>query len=232
MTADDEPRWRVLVAEDDEDLRVAITAELTATGLRVDEAADVASADAALSAGHHDCVVFDRMFPDGDATEYVHRRRQSGWAVPVLFLTARDSLADRVAGFEHGGDDYLVKPFAVAEMTARVLALCRRSGAGRPSILRHADLEMDCARRQVRRGGVLLTVSDKEFAVLEYLLARPEQAVGRSELIEHCWDSSTDPMSNVVDVVVRRLRLKLREPELIHTVRGRGYRLAAGRQDS
>ena len=147
--------------------------------------------------------------------------------MPVLFLTARDSLDDRVAGFEHGGDDYLVKPFAVAEMAARVNALCRRSGSGRPSVLRHDDLEMDCARREVRRAGTLLTLSDKEFAVLEFLLARPGQAVGRDELIEHCWDSRTDPMSNVVDVVVRRLRLKLREPELIHTVRGRGYRLAA-----
>jgi DNA-binding response OmpR family regulator len=86
---------------------------------------------------------------------------------------------------------------------------------------------VDCARREVRRAGTLLTLSDKEFAVLEFLLARPDQAVGRDELIEHCWDSRTDPMSNVVDVVVRRLRLKLREPELIHTVRGRGYRLAA-----
>jgi DNA-binding response OmpR family regulator len=218
---------RVLVVEDDEDLRVAVTTELAASGLRVRQAGDLAGADAELAGADYDCVVFDRMLPDGDSIGYVHRRRVAGWAVPVLFLTARDSLDDRVAGFEHGGDDYLVKPFAVAEMTARVDALCRRSGSGRPSVLRHDDLEMDCARRAVRRAGTLLTLSDKEFAVLEFLLARPDQAVGRDELIEHCWDSRTDPMSNVVDVVVRRLRLKLREPELIHTVRGRGYRLAA-----
>jgi DNA-binding response OmpR family regulator len=215
-----------MVVEDDDDLRLAVTTDLAGAGLMVDQAADIATADAALSAGGYDCVVFDRMLPDGDSVHYVHRRRQRGWAVPVLFLTARDSLADRVAGFEHGGDDYLVKPFAVAEMTSRVLALCRRSGAGQPSVLRHADLVVDCARREVRRGGVLLTLTAKEFAVLEYLIARPEQAVGRDELIEHCWDTSTDPMSNVVDVVVRRLRGKLREPELIHTLRGRGYRLA------
>jgi len=218
---------RVLVVEDDEDLRVAVTTELAASGLRVGQAGDLAGAHVELANADYRCAVFDRMLPDGDSIGYVHRRRLEGWAVPVLFLTARDSLDDRVAGFEHGGDDYLVKPFAVAEMTARVNALCRRSGSGRPSVLRHDDLEMDCARREVRRSGTLLTLSDKEFAVLEFLLARPGQAVGRDELIEHCWDSRTDPMSNVVDVVVRRLRLKLREPELIHTVRGRGYRLAA-----
>ncbi|MFC6022201.1 winged helix-turn-helix domain-containing protein [Plantactinospora solaniradicis] len=214
-----------MVVEDDADLRLAVTTELLGTGLRVDQAADIATADAALSAGRYDCVVFDRMLPDGDAIAYVHRRREQGWAVPVLFLTARDSLADRVAGFAHGGDDYLVKPFAVAEMAARVHALVRRAGSGRPSVLRHADLVVDCARREVRRAGVLLSLTAKEFAVLEYLVARPEQAVSRTELIEHCWDTSTDPMSNVVDVVVRRLRGKLREPELVHTVRGHGYRL-------
>lgn len=217
---------RVMVVEDDENLRLALTVELGGAGLRVDQADDLAAAHAVLSSVEHDCVVFDRALPDGDAIGYVHRRRQAGWAVPVLFLTARDSLADRVAGFEHGGDDYLVKPFAMAELTARVMALCRRVGAGRPSVLRHDDLEVDCARQQVRRAGVLLSLTAKEFAVLEYLIARPEQAVSRTELIEHCWDTSTDPMSNVVDVVVRRLRAKLRGPELIHTVRGHGYRLA------
>jgi DNA-binding response OmpR family regulator len=171
-------------------------------------------------------VVFDRMLPDGDAITYVHRRRQQGWSVPVLFLTARDRVADVVAGFEHGGDDYLVKPFALAELMARVLILARRAGGARPAVLRHADLEINCARRQARRAGVLLGLTAKEFAVLEYLMTRPGQAVSRSELIEHCWDSSTDPMSNVVDAVVRRLRGKLGEPELLHTVRGRGYRFA------
>ncbi|TCO54778.1 response regulator transcription factor [Actinocrispum wychmicini] len=218
---------RVMVVEDDENLRVAVTVQLSAEGLRVDAAHDIATADLALRAGDYDCVVFDRMLPDGDAISYVHARRRQGWSVPVLFLTARDALADRVAGFEHGGDDYLVKPFSVAELTARVANLCRRSGTGRPAVLRHDDLEMDCARREVRRDGVLLTLSDKEFAVLEYLLANAENAVERGQLIEHCWDTGTDPMSNVVDVVVKRLRRKLREPELIHTVRGHGYRLGS-----
>ncbi|MBB4682019.1 response regulator transcription factor [Crossiella cryophila] len=218
---------RVLVVEDDEDLRFAVAAELRAAGLTVAEAADINAADQVIRAGEPACAVFDRMLPDGDAINYVHRRRQEGWATPVLFLTSLDKLADRVAGFEHGGDDYLAKPFAVAELTARVLALCRRAGSGRPSVLRHEDLEMDCARREVRRAGVLLTVSDKEFAVLEHLLTRAGQAVSRTELIEHCWDSSTDPMSNVVDAVVKRLRAKLAEPRLIHTVHGRGFRLGS-----
>ncbi|OLR95306.1 DNA-binding response regulator [Actinokineospora bangkokensis] len=214
-----------MVVEDDEDLRVAVAAELTGSGAAVTTAADLATADAALAARPFDCAVFDRMLPDGDALGYVHRRRQAGWVLPVLFLTARDSVADRVAGFEHGGDDYLVKPFAAAELSARVRVLGTRT-TGRPTVLRVADLEVDSARRAVRRGGVLLTVSDKEFAVLEYLAVRAGEAVTRSELIEHCWDAAADPMSNVVDVVVKRLRRKLREPELIHTVRGRGYRLA------
>jgi DNA-binding response OmpR family regulator len=218
---------RVMVVEDDEDLRIAVSTELGAAGLDVRSATDIGTADAALRRDHYDCVVFDRMLPDGDAVDYVYCRRKQGWSVPVLFLTARDSIADRLAGFAHGGDDYLVKPFSVAEMAARVRTLCRRAGSGRPSVLRHADLEVDCARREVRRGGVLLTLSDKEFAVLEYLIVRAEQAVQRAELIEHCWDDAADPMSNVVDVVIKRLRRKLREPELIHTVRGRGYRLSA-----
>ncbi|MCA1655783.1 MAG: response regulator transcription factor [Pseudonocardiaceae bacterium] len=217
---------RVMVVEDDEDLRIAVCAELGAAGLDVVMVADLASAHAALRQGLYHCVVFDRMLPDGDAIDYVQHRRRRGWSVPVLFLTARDTVADRVAGFAAGGDDYLVKPFSVAEMAARVRTLCRRCD-GRPVLLRHADLEVDCARRAVRRAGVLLTLSDKEFAVLEYLAIRPDQVVSRTDLIEHCWDSSADPMSNVVDVVVKRLRRKLGLPELIHTVRGRGYRLGA-----
>lgn len=218
----------MLVVEDDEDLRIAVSAALRSAALAVDSAGDLASGDEALFVNAYDCVVFDRMLPDGDSIGYVHRRRQEGWAVPVLFLTARDTLADRVNGFEHGGDDYLVKPFAVAELTARVLSLCRRAGTGRPPVLRYDDVELDTGRREVRRDGVLLTLTAKEFSVLEYLMARPEQAASRADLIEHCWDANADPMSNVVDVTIKRLRAKLREPELIQAVRGRGYRLTRG----
>jgi DNA-binding response OmpR family regulator len=217
---------RVLVVEDDDNLRLAVAAELARGGAEVRQAVDLAAADAALADGEPSCVVFDRMLPDGDAAGYVRSRRQAGWTVPVLFLTARDTVADVVAGFEHGGDDYLVKPFAVAELTARVRNLARRGAAARPAVLRLADLEVNCPRRQARRAGVLLGLTGKEFAVLEHLMSRPGQAVSRTELIEHCWDASAEPMSNVVDAVVRRLRAKLGEPELVHTVRGRGYRCA------
>ena len=217
---------RVLVVEDDDNLRLAVAAELARGGAEVRQAGSVAAADAALAAGAADCVVFDRMLPDGDAADYVRRRRRAGWTTPVLFLTARDTVADVVAGFEHGADDYLVKPFAMTELAARVRNLARRGAAARPAVLRHADLEVNCPRRQARRAGVLLGLTGKEFAVLEHLMSRPGQAVSRTELIEHCWDAGADPMSNVVDVVVRRLRAKLGGPELVHTVRGRGYRFA------
>lgn len=217
---------RVLVVDDDKDLRIGVSAGLRSAALAVDVAADIAAADEALFVNSYDCVVFDRMLPDGDSMAYVRKRREEGWAVPVLFLTARDTLADRVQGFDHGGDDYLVKPFAVAEMVARVLSLCRRSGSGRPPVLRYDDLEVDTGRREVRRAGVLLTLTAKEFAVLEYLIARPEEAVSRADLIEHCWDAMADPKANVVDVTIRRLRSKLRQPQLIQTVHGHGYQLA------
>lgn len=220
----EEAAVRVLVVEDDDNLRLAVAAELARGGADVRQVTSVAAADAALAGGPPDCVVFDRMLPDGDAAGYVRARRQAGWAVPVLFLTARDTVADVVAGFEHGGDDYLVKPFAMAELTARVRNLARRGPAARPAVLRFADLEVNCPRRQARRAGVLLGLTGKEFAVLEHLMSRPDQTVSRTDLLEHCWDASTEPMSNVVDAVVRRLRAKLGDPELVHTVRGRGYR--------
>lgn len=217
---------RVLVVEDDADLRVGVPTALRSAALAVDVAGDIREADEALHMNEYDCVVFDRLLPDGDSIRYVRRRREEGWAVPVLFLTALDTLADRVDGFDHGGDDYLIKPFATAELVARVLSLCRRAGIGRPPVLRYGDLEVDTGRREVRRGGVLLTLTAKEFAVLEYLIARPEQAVTRTDLIEHCWDAMADPSSNVVDVTIKRLRAKLRAPRLIQTVHGTGYRLA------
>ncbi|ATZ25863.1 Transcriptional activator protein CopR [Streptomyces lavendulae subsp. lavendulae] len=214
------------MVEDDGDLRFAVSAALRSEGLAVDEVADLPAADEALFVTGYDCVVFDRTLPSGDAIDYVDKLRRAGRTVPVLFLTARDTVADRVAGFAVGGDDYLVKPFAVPELVARVHNLCRRSGAARPPVRRIADLEIDTARRQVHRGGVLLILTRKEFAVLELLAARADQAVPRAELIEKCWDEMAEPSSNVVEVLVSQLRRKLGDPPLIHTVRGVGYRLA------
>ncbi|MEV0449953.1 response regulator transcription factor [Streptomyces sp. NPDC050600] len=218
---------RVLLVEDDENLRFGVAAALRAAGLAVDEVADLPQADEALFVTAYDCAVFDRMLPSGDAAAFVDGLRRGGQAVPVLFLTARDTVADRVEGFASGGDDYLVKPFAVPELVARVRSLCRRAATVRPPVHLVGDLEVDTARRQVRRGGVLLMLTSREFAVLEVLATRADQAVSRTELIESCWDEMAEPQSNVLEVLVSQLRRKLGGPALIHTVRGVGYRLAA-----
>ncbi|WP_189296969.1 response regulator transcription factor [Streptomyces albospinus] len=217
---------RVLVIEDNDDLRFAVVTALRGDGLAVDEVADLPAADQALFITEYDCAVFDRMLPSGDALDYVQDLRRTGRTVPVLFLTARDHVTDRVAGFAAGGDDYLVKPFAEPELVARVRSLCRRARSASPPVHRLADLEIDTARRQVRRDGVLLWLTGKEFALLEVLATRADQAVPRAELIEKCWDEMAEPSSNVVDVLVSQLRRKLGDPPLIHTVRGVGYRLA------
>jgi two-component system, OmpR family, response regulator len=212
---------RVLVIEDDDDLRVAITGSLRGAGFAVDAVADLPAADEALTVNAYDCAVFDRMLPSGDALYYVRTRRP---AVPVLFLTARDAVADRIAGLEHG-DDYVVKPFAVDELVARVRSLCRRVVTGRPPVMRCGDLEIDSGRHEVRRAGVLITLTAKEFLVLEHLVAKQGAPATRTELIEEAWDRMADPTSNVLDVLITGLRRKLRHPPMIHTVRGVGYRI-------
>ena len=214
---------RVLLLEDDAELAAAVAAMLRHAGLAVDRAATLADADLAMSVNSYDTAVFDRMLPDGDAVDLVRRRRIGGWAVPVLFLTARDTVAVRVDGFDHGGDDYLVKPFAPQELVVRVRSLCRRSGATRAAVATLGDLTVDSARHEVRRGGVQLALTAKEFCVLELLVARADGVVSRTELIEHCWDELADPVSNVVDVVVAQLRRKLGEPTVVRTVRGVGF---------
>ena len=216
------------MVEDEEPLRVALLGALAGEGYEVDSADTIDGAGDKITERRFDCVVFDRLLHGRDAIEYVRERKRAGWDSPVLFLTGLDAIADRVDGFSSGADDYLVKPFAMAVLLARVRALCTRAGAGRPSVLRFGDIELDSARRQARRGGVLLTLSAKEFAVLEYLMSRPEQVVSRSDLIDHCWDEENDPKdTKVVDKTILRLRGKLREPSPLRAVRGAGYGLFA-----
>jgi DNA-binding response OmpR family regulator len=218
---------RILLLEDDRDLARAVGDALRRSGFAVDTVATLAAADEALCVNGYDAAVFDRVVRDGDSVGLVRRHREDGWRLPVLFLTARDGLADRVEGFEAGGDDYLVKPFAVPELVVRVRSLCRRAGTVRAAVVTAGDVTVDSARHEVYRAGVQLTLTPKEFAVLEMLAAGRGATVGRAEIVEHCWDEMADPVSNVVDVVVAQLRRKLGEPAVLRTVRGVGYRLDA-----
>jgi two-component system OmpR family response regulator len=175
----------------------------------------------------YDAIVLDVMLPDMSGFEICRQLREREVWSPVLMLTARDSVADRVMGLDSGADDYLVKPFALAELHARLRSLTRRGGAERPAAVTIGDLVLDPARREVRRGGVEVELSAKEFAVLETLMRRPGQVLSRFDLIEHAWDLAYEARSNIVDVYVRRLREKVDRPfgrRSIQTIRGAGYR--------
>ncbi|MEM9564004.1 MAG: response regulator transcription factor [Actinomycetota bacterium] len=214
---------RILVIEDDPDIAAGVEAGLRRAGFAVDVVGDLGDAEAAGAVNDYDTVVADRMLPDGDAIDLVEAWRRSGDPTPVLFLTARDAVADRVDGFEAGGDDYLVKPFALDELVVRVRALCRRADRSGPPVIEIGDLVVDRARAEVRRAGILLTLTAKERCLLGFLADNPDRVVSRTELIEHCWDDANDPMSNVVDVHVGSLRRKLGDPPPIRTVRGVGF---------
>ncbi|MFJ4963300.1 Transcriptional activator protein CopR [Streptomyces sp. ADI96-02] len=223
---------RVLLVEDEDDLRAVIAAGLREAGFAVDCAPDWPDADVMLHVTAYDCVVLDRMVPFGDTLVPLERRRRTGWSVPVLCLTALDTLDDRLFGLESGADDYLAKPFAMRELVLRVRSLTRRATERLPAFLGCADVVMDLARREVRRGGVLLSLSPKEYAVLQQLLVNAESVVTRTGLLEHCWDEMADPVSNVVDAVIAGVRRKLGSPGLVHTVRGQGFLMSAGRGPS
>ena len=219
---------RVLVVEDDPDIRTSVERGLVAAGLAVDTASSLDDADVQLAVNDYDCLVLDRMIPGGDTIDLLIERRRGGAATPALFLTARDAVEDRVDAFEAGGDDNLVTPFALDELIVRVRALCRRRDSVAPSRLVVGDVEIDRARAEVRRDGVLLPLTAKESSILEQLVDHVDTVVTRSHLIEHCWDETHDPMSNVVDVHVSSLRRKLGDPCPIRTVRGQGFILETG----
>lgn len=214
---------RILIVEDEAELADAIARRMRARGDVVVVAGSIAEADAERHEGDFDVVLLDRGLPDGDGLDALGRWRADGMSTPVLILTARAQVHDRVSGLATGADDYLGKPFAMAELLARVSVLARR-GADRPrSCLRVADLEVDLVRREVRRGGVLLPLRAKEFAVLELLVRRQGRVVSREELRRQCWDEAAAMRSNVEEATVASLRRKLGPPPLITTRRGEGY---------
>jgi len=221
---------RVLIVEDDREMVRYLKRGLQEAGYAVDAAFDGKEGLSLATAGPYDAVVLDVMLPLRDGVAVVSAMRAEGVRTPVLMLTARDGVDDRVRGLDAGADDYLVKPFSFAELQARLRALLRRGTDAAENELRAADLRMDLVAHRVFRGDEELDLTPKEFALLEYLLRHANQTVTRMMIINHVWNYDFDPGTNVVDVHVRRLRLKVDEGckvRLIHTVRGVGYVLKA-----
>jgi DNA-binding response OmpR family regulator len=216
---------RVLVAEDFEVLATAIATGLRREGMAVDVALDGDDALEALAVTRYDVVVLDRDLPTVHGDEVCRRIVADGCGSRVLMLTAASTVADRVDGLGLGADDYLPKPFDFAELVARVRALARRPAVVMLPVLRDGDLTVDSARRVAFRAGRRLDLSPKEFGVLECLLAAGGRIVSAEELLERVWDSATDPFTTTVKTTIRRLRLKLGDPPVIHTVREGGYRV-------
>lgn len=217
---------RLLVVEDDPALAAALHDGLTGQGFAVDRAPSAEGALALLVTNPYDAIVLDLGLPGADGLELVRALRARQDPVPILILTARSAVADRVAGLDTGADDYVQKPFAFPELVARIRALLRRGTPIAPTVLTVADLEVDPGRFEVRRAGVPIAVTAKEFAILEYFVRHAGELVTRTTLLERCWDESYDGLSNLVDVHVGRLRRKLDVgggTPLLHTVRGAGF---------
>ncbi len=218
---------KLLVVEDEVLAGRYLEAGLAEDGFAVDVVRTAGAAEDAVRAHEYDAIVLDVQLPGGDGFTLCRRWRAAGIQTPILFLTARDDVADRVRGLELGADDYLVKPFAFAELVARLRALLRRTPATLPpDELRIGPLVLDTARREARRDGQVVALTRREYQILELLVRNPGRVISRAALWEHVWASDAAPDSNVVDVYVRYLRNKLgRRPDLIRTVRGEGYAL-------
>lgn len=220
---------RILIVEDEEKVSRFIVRGLTAEGFAVDAAAEGPSGLELATTYNYDLIVLDLMLPGLSGTDVLRQIRRADHRVPILMLTARDAVADKVEHLEAGADDYLTKPFAFAELMARVKALLRRGSVERPNVLRVADLEVDRLSQQVRRAGQRIELTAKEYALLEYLTANAGRVLSRTMIIDHVWDQSFDGATNIVDVYVRHLRTKVDEGhtrKLIRTVRGVGYKIS------
>jgi len=219
---------RVLVVEDEVKMAGLLKRGLEEEGYAVDTAGDGREALWLATENPYDAIVLDVMLPDLDGFEVCRRLRDAGRWSPVLVLTARDAVPDRVSGLDAGADDYLTKPFSFAELLARLRALIRRGTPERPPVLAVGDLTLDPATHRAARGDATIELTAKEFALLEFLMRHPGEVLSRTRLIEHVWDFAYEGDSNVVDVYVRYLREKVDRPfgtDSIETVRGAGYRL-------
>jgi DNA-binding response OmpR family regulator len=219
---------RILVVEDEHKLAAALKRGLEEHGYAADVAYDGEDGAVLAEIEPYDLIVLDVMLPSLDGHAVCRRLRARRRNMPVLMLTARDGVDERVAGLDAGADDYLVKPFAFRELLARVRALLRRDGLSRDPVLRVADLEVDTVAHEVRRAGKPVELTSKEYAILEYFMRNPNRVLSRTQISEHVWDYDFVAMSNVVDVYVGYLRRKLeddREPRLLRTIRGAGYQL-------
>ena len=217
---------RVLVIEDDPKIASFLVKGLKQSGFAVDHAADGEAGLSLAETTNYDAAVVDIMLPKLDGLSVVQRLRAKGARLPVLFLSARATVDDRVKGLQSGGDDYLTKPFAFSELLARVQALIRRSTQSgvEPTRLTAGDLTLDLLSREVTRAGQKVDLQPREFSLLEYLMRSPGRTVTKTMILEHVWDYSFDPQTNVVDVLVHRLRGKIDpEKQRLHTIRGVGY---------
>lgn len=224
---------RLLLAEDEPDLNRIITKKLISAGYSVDSCHDGEEAFLYLSSAEYDGAILDVMMPKLDGFAVLRRMRAEGILTPVLFLTARDAVEDRVAGLDLGASDYLVKPFAFAELMARIRVMTRVVGKQAANILSVADLEMDCASHKVTRAGREISLSAKEYAMLEYLMRNENVVLSREKIENNIWNFDYEGGTNIIDVYISYLRRKIDDGQavkLIHTVRGKGYVLRAGEE--
>lgn len=221
---------RILLVEDDRRIARFVAKGLREQAYAVDVVDDGDVAIYKLSINDYDAVILDVMIPGRDGFEVCRELRSAGMAVPVIMLTARDTVQDRITGLDSGADDYLIKPFAVTELLARLRALLRRALSVRPAKISVADLVLDTGAQRATRSGRALSLTTKEYALLEYLARETGRVVSRAEIAEHVWDENFDPMTNLIDVHINRLRRKVDNDfpvRLIHTRRGVGYLLAS-----